>query len=561
MVSEEAVLGIILADLEKVDRRARRFTRYFTVAPLANGGASPDELRTYRNALGKLLNSLSWHQKITLPQPVYADRLVLRIDLRDYLWDATLWNRLLTEYPYGILQDSAVSRAVLVHTATRLPVVRLDWFVATASRAPLYYDLLQLPTNLSELEKQLRVDVGEDIRQERVARAGFLGSGISRNNRVLERHDALHGAYWRTYDFDAVPQNLAERDLLLPDRRNIFAYPLGPGFGDNGGFQHAGGEAIFNLPNGLQAYILVNAANTRIDKGPTAIVSDPKRPDRAVEAGVSCMSCHASGILLKEDQMRDHIGRNPKLFARNEADLIRALYIPRDKMTALMKEDGERFQRALEKTGLKVGSVEVVMTLTLRHEADVDLPTLAAELGRRPEEVLPRLLQSEVLSRNLGALKVPGGTVARQVVVQSFADLVRELRLGTPFQPGLVGQTVADNTGEADPLESQSNPANAAVISRDGRVVALASNDKTVRLVDVSNGRDIRRFIGHPASLWAVALSADGTRILSGGKDGSVRLWDTDSGRELRKFDGHADLVTAVALSPDGHRGSVGGLR
>ena len=52
-------------------------------------------------------------------------------------------------------------------------------------------------------------------------------------------HDALTGAYWRTYDFEAVPQNLTDRDLLLPDRRNLFAYPLGPGFGE-ATFRHAG---------------------------------------------------------------------------------------------------------------------------------------------------------------------------------------------------------------------------------------------------------------------------------------------------------------------------------
>jgi serine/threonine-protein kinase len=85
-------------------------------------------------------------------------------------------------------------------------------------------------------------------------------SGISRNNRLLERHDAVHGAYWRTYDFDAVPQNLVERQNLLPDRRNLFAYPLGPGIGENL-FQHAGGEIIFNLPNGLHGYMLINANN------------------------------------------------------------------------------------------------------------------------------------------------------------------------------------------------------------------------------------------------------------------------------------------------------------
>src|SRR3954452_17650015 len=225
-----------------------------------------------------------------------------------------------------------------VATASRappMPVVRADWFVATASRAPLYYELLQIPAALADLERQLRVDVGLNIQQERVARLGFNGSGISRNNRILERHDAMNGAYWRTYDFEAVPQNLIERNILLPDRRNIFAYPLGPGLGENG-FQHAGGEAIFNLPNGLQGYVLINAANARINKGPTEIVSDPKRPDRAVEAGLSCMNCHARGIIQKDDQIRAHAGKTRRASARRDADLAEALHPPAKKMRELM---------------------------------------------------------------------------------------------------------------------------------------------------------------------------------------------------------------------------------
>ena len=559
LVSEADVYDLILADLDKLEKRRRRFTRYFSLAPLVNAGAGADELATYRHALSKLLNSLSWHPRIALPKQVDPAGLVLRIDLRDYLWDANLWNRLLADYPYGVLLDTAVARAVLVATRTRMPCVRLDWFIANASRAPLYYDLLQIPTSASELERQLRVDVAQDIQQERVARAGFNGSGISRNNRVLERHDAQNGVYWRTYDFEAVPQNLIERDILLPDRRNLFAYPLGPGFGANS-FQHAAGEIIFNLPNGLQGYMLVNANNVRQDKGATAIVSDPKRPDRAVEAGISCMACHARGINFKDDQIRAHVAKNRQAFSRKDAELIRALYVPQDKMRKLMEEDAERFRKAVEKTGNRVDRAEVVMSMTLRYEADVDLPALAAEVGMRSEQLLPGLAASENLARNLGALKVLGATVARQVVAQSFADLVRELRLGTPFQAGAVGQSLPDNTGEVDPLEAQSSPANAVAIRGDGRFVAFASADKTVRLWDVEGNRDVRRCIGHTASVWSVAFSPDGTKLLSGSKDATLRLWDVANGRELRKFEGHDDLVTSIVFSPDGKRALSGGF-
>ena len=260
------------------------------------------------------------------------------------------------------------------------------------------------------------------------------------------------------------------------------------------------------------------------------------------------------GILQKADQIRDHVGKNPKAFSRQDADLIRALYVPEAKMKALMDEDTERFRKALHKTGNTVGSVEVIMTMTLRYEADVDLPTLAAEVGVTPEELLPRLVKSPTLSRSLGALKVPGATVARQAVVQAFADLVRELRLGGAIQPGVVGQSLPDNTGEIDPLEAQSSPANAIAFSPDGKLAAIASADKTVRIFDIDAGRDLRRCIGHTASVWAVAFSPDGTQVLSGSKDGTVRLWEVESARELRRLDGHTDLVTGVAFSPDGLR-------
>ena len=550
----------MLADLETMDRRGRRFVRYFSLAHLYNLGLSDDELQTYRNALSKLVNSLSWHHRIAVPQPVDEEKTLLRVDLRWYMWDAGQWNRLLAEYPYGVLDDSATARAVMVGCATKLPLLRGDWFIANACRPPLYFDLLQLPNSIAELERQLRVDAAVDIQQERVARAGFNGSGVSKNNRILERHDSVHGAYWRTYDFEAVPQNLVERNGVLPDQRNIFAFPLGPaGVASGTPFLQAGGEAIFSLPNGLHGFMLVNAVGTRVDKAAIQIVSDPKRPDRAVETGVSCMSCHLGGINPKADQVRDFVAKNSQAFSRGDAELIRALYPPEAKMKKLMEEDAERYRRAVAAAGAKVTKTEPVSTLTLRYEADVDLPTAAAEAGFSPEEFREKIAGSEILARNLGPLRVDGGTVSRQVFVQSFGDLVRDLKLGTLFAANANGGTLPDNTGDLDPLESQGNQTNHAAFSRDGKLALLAGGDRSVRLFDVIANRDIRRFVGHTASVWCVAFSPDERQALSGSMDGTVRLWDVATGQELKRLDGHLSLVAAVAFSPDGKYGISGG--
>lgn len=550
---------LILADLEKLDRRQRRFVRYFTFTNLWNAGLSEDELQTYRNSLNKLVNSLSWHPKVRNPEAIDSTGTILRIDLRWYMWDFTLWNRILNDYPYGILDDSTAARAIMVSTATKVPTLRGDWFVATASRPPLYQDVLQLPASLAELERQLRVDANLNITQERIMRAAFNGSGISKNNRILERHDAVHGYYWRTYDFEEVPQNLIDRGQLLPDRRNVFAYPLGPGNLDNT-FQHAGGEAIFSLPNGLQGYYIMNAVNNRLDKAPTAIVSDPKRPDKAVELGVSCMGCHIPGIHSKADQMHDFLKNNPKAIPKADADIAKSIYPPKEKTIAQMEEDSKRFTAALALTGVKIAKAEPIITMTLRYEADIDVQSAAAEVGMKLEEFQKKIGESSLLGRNLGAFRVPGGTVGRQVWVQAFGDVVRELKLGVLFQANQVGAALPDNTGELDPLEVAVGQANQMAFSADGTRALIASADRSVQYYEVEGKRVLKRLVGHSASVWCVSLSPDGKFALSGSMDGTVRYWRIEDTAQLQKLDGHSSLVTAVAFSPNGKWAASGGF-
>jgi hypothetical protein len=420
-VSNDGLVALMHADLLALPERDRRFARYFTLSHLANAGLSADELRTYRFALAKLVNSLSWSREVAPPRPVDPAATVLRIDIRDYSWSERTWRRILTAYPHGIRSDTAAGRALVDAAGGQLSYVRGDWFVATAARPPLYHEALALPQTEGELEKQLHIDILEDVRQERVARAGFNGSGISRNNRLIERHDSPHGAYWRSYDF-----------ADTRGRRNLFAHPLGPGAD---GFEADGGEIIFSLPNGLHAFMLVNGQGRRLDKAPLAIVSDSRRPDRAVENGVSCMGCHARGLIPKADQVRASVERNPNAFPAAEADAIRALYPAEPVLRAFFARDNERFRVAVEKTGCKLTATEPVAALVGQYEKELDLALAAAELGLRPAELSGRLDDSAVLARILGALKVPGGTVQRQVFNDAFPDLVRELGLGSYLRP------------------------------------------------------------------------------------------------------------------------------
>ena len=429
------VLGLIRADLDKVAERTRRFTRYFTLTPY-NAGLSADELQSYRHALSKLVNSLSWDSRIVVPQPIDPAGTILRIDLRDYDWNEKVWEAVLAANPYGIEAVLPAAQEIYKSTQCRQPYVRADWFVAAASRPPLYHEVLRLPATLGALEKLLRLDTAENIRQERVARAGFNSSGVSRNNRLIERHES-GVVYWISYDFAG---NVG--------RQNLFAHPLGPGDGETA-FRHDGGEVIFSLPNGLQAYLLADAAGRRIDKGPQAIVSDPRRPDRAVENGMSCMSCHARGMILKDDQVRPHVLENPAAFTKEDRDAILALYPPREKLAALVQEDSRRFKEAVAQTGapLSASGAGGGAGSALRGG---DGPAAGGGRGRRRAGGIAACPGAVAAARQApGVSCVPGATIQRQVFNSLFPDVVRVLKLGEFLRPRNTPGALALARGDA----------------------------------------------------------------------------------------------------------------
>src|SRR5262249_49505194 len=153
------VAQVIRADLEKTNERDRRFRRYFTLTHLFNAGLSKDALQTYRNGLSKLINSLSWGRRIAVPIVIDSAQTILRIGLRDYQCAEQEWDTILRGFPYGTTDDPPALTACRDLTSCQLPHIRADWFVAAASRPPLYHQILQLPVTAQELEKQLRVDV------------------------------------------------------------------------------------------------------------------------------------------------------------------------------------------------------------------------------------------------------------------------------------------------------------------------------------------------------------------------------------------------------------------
>ncbi|MYB00148.1 hypothetical protein F4X90_10795 [Candidatus Poribacteria bacterium] len=414
-ITTEAMLKTIHTHVTSLTAFDRSFARYFTLTHLYNAGASDDNLRAYRSALSKLVNSLSWGAEVIKPTPIDQEETIFYIDLRHYEWDikSDKWYKIEQAYPYGVQLNSSTYTTLCQETDCELPFVRADWFIATASLPPLYHEILGLPETDKQLETQLEVNVAENLKNApgvRVWRAGFNESGVSVNNRIVERHKSRYGAYWKSYDFAG---NVGSQ--------NIFTHPLD--------FTHDGGEIIFNLPNGLQAYYLTTATGERLDEAPINIVSDAGSRDPIVRNGLSCMGCHTEGMKIFKDQMRSVIEQNLNP-SYDKAQALR-LYAEKSEMDSLVREDIARYRQAIAAAGGVFGGSEPIQQLVKQFEGPLDATHAAAEVGLETDDFLQNIRENSTLQdSDLLVLGVQNGSVKRDAWESQFGTAVSLLNLG-----------------------------------------------------------------------------------------------------------------------------------
>ena len=422
-ITTDTMLSTIQTHLATLDSFDRPFARYFTLTHLYNAGESPEALGAYLIALSKLVNSLSWGFEIIKPQPIDAAETIFYIDLRDYEWDirGDAWTQIEQAYPYAIEFDASTQAGLLGKLRNlredmncEVPFVHVDWFLATASLPPLYHDILDLPATDRELERELDVNVDRNIQSApgvRVWRAGLNDSGVSNNNRVVERHTSRYGAYWKSYDFAG---NVGTQ--------NVFTNPLS--------FTQDGGEVVFNLPNGLQAYYISDASGNRIDVAPTTIVSNPGASDPAVRNGLSCIGCHTEGMKAFEDGVRSVIEQteNP---VYDKAQALR-LYAEKAVMDRHLSDDTARYKAALEATGGVFGGIEPVHRFYEAFQRPLDAPQAAASVGLETAAFLKEIDEKSNL-QNLGLTGLlNNGNVQRDAWTSNFNAVISALYSDTP---------------------------------------------------------------------------------------------------------------------------------
>ncbi|WP_365973093.1 AAA-like domain-containing protein [Moorena sp. SIO4G3] len=133
--------------------------------------------------------------------------------------------------------------------------------------------------------------------------------------------------------------------------------------------------------------------------------------------------------------------------------------------------------------------------------------------------------------------------------LKTWLELAELYDISLPYL-GIYRKAGRAEGNELDWLRRHQGWANSVSFSRDGKTLAVASDDNTVRVWDLE-GNQLALFKGHQSSVYSVSFSPDGKTLATASYDQTVRVWDLE-GNQLALFKGHQSSVNSVSFSPNG---------
>lgn len=417
--SPQEAITLALQDIRQQPPNIHSQIRYLSLVHL------PDKEKDFLlKVLSFHCNALSRESDIVIPTVVpKTNGSLLRINLADYEWSASVWDQLfdpiftvkiqvgvIKNWPGGIWWEDrkyyppnafryrpkevktalapwlpTAEAAELVNlTQSSSPVVRGDWFLWQTSlqvdRVPGYYDFIGVKN-----KKDFDSLVGFDAKLAKSAKRVELLEAVAHSIVTLQPRrigafPSLSGWYWQTFDSRlAVDENNPLRIL-------------------NGDHKFDAQEVFGHGPNGLMIWGLFDAKGDRQDAAPDFIASDATAPgtDRRVHVNLSCVRCHGqnSGINPVDGWARNLFTGDLRLQSPDYEKLkeLRQKYL-RDLESPI--EDSRRiYARAIAQAtgGMKAMELSSAYGQAFaNYDTPVSLERAARDAGLTPEDFQNRI--------------------------------------------------------------------------------------------------------------------------------------------------------------------------
>lgn len=433
--SPNDVVLFALADAQALDPTISKSARYLSLAHMP-----PARRARYSQTLDFVLNSLSRRQSMIFAQPVAGSNgSVLRILLTEYKQTGEGWEtiarrgsgptRVVTAQdqpePYftinleeltgkrhrrdkdgdllywngdrsrpvydegkgglaaGTWFNITAYTTLRTLTSSEHPILRADWFIGNATLDPGYSEMLGIKT-LDDFNRMVRFrPEDQDLSGRAIVADSQL---VSLHQRGIEYTPKVGGSYWQTYDYK---KGSGINDLLKdPLKRKRDA-----------------GEIFAELPNGLQAFSLVDQNNKIIDVADGNIVSDQVTgwKNKLVWNGLySCTNCHKDGARDILDEFRPLTAPPRALVSKKAAGFQEIVDAYSKNLEAELANTRTRYAVAVTAAsrGLKpIENTEALNQAFLDYQQKpLTLADAAAETGCTPDQlraILSRIIEPD----------------------------------------------------------------------------------------------------------------------------------------------------------------------